>query len=67
MFTQMARLTKSMAEDRSIGDDEILIAIDHLNKTVRAADNIGRTAAPDTLWVKRILEEVATKRKILLR
>ena len=67
MFTQMARLAESMAEDLSIGDDEILIAIDHLNRAVRAADNIGSTAAPDTLRVKRILEEVASQRNILLR
>jgi hypothetical protein len=67
MFTQMARLAKTMAKDRSIGDDEILIAIDHLNRTIQAADNIGRTAPPDTLRVKRILEEVATRRKIVLR
>lgn len=63
----MARLAESMAEDQSIGDAEILIAIDHLNEAVRAAESVGGTAAPDTRWVKRILEEVASQRNILIR
>jgi len=58
------RVAESMATDQSIGDEEILIAIEHLNGAIRASADAGSSASPDVLRVKRILEEVATQRNL---
>ncbi|MBB3545139.1 MULTISPECIES: hypothetical protein [unclassified Rhizobium] len=58
-------VAESMATDKSIGDEEILVAIDHLNNAVRASSDAGSPISPDVLRVKRILEEVATQRNLL--
>jgi len=64
MLTDITDLAALIANDSAIGDDELVIAIDHLNKALRAA--LASNAAPpaDTLRVKQVLEHIALQRRL---
>ncbi|MBB3454824.1 hypothetical protein FHT86_003123 [Rhizobium sp. BK313] len=67
MFRQIARLVDSIVENPAIGDDELIIAIDHLNKTLKAAATSAINRPPtDALHVKQVLEHVALQRGLPL-
>ena len=67
MFWQIARLADSIVENPAIGNDELIIAIDHLNKTLKAAATSVINQPPtDALHVKQILEHVALQRGLPL-
>jgi hypothetical protein len=66
MSQQLAGLADLMADDLTIGNDELLIAIDYLNKALKAASISGATPPADTLRVKHVLEHVALQRRLPL-
>jgi hypothetical protein len=64
MSHQTVGLAELMVDDLTIGNDELLIAIDHLNNALKAACESGAKPPTDTLRVKHILEHVALRRKL---
>ncbi|MDL2402652.1 hypothetical protein [Rhizobium mayense] len=67
MYWQIAHLVDSIVDNPAIGDDELIIAIDHLNKTLKAAATGVISQPPtDALQVKQVLEHVALQRGLPL-
>jgi hypothetical protein len=64
MLTDITNLAALIADDRAIGNDELVIAIDHLNKALRAALASNAEPPADTLRVKQVLEHIALQRRL---
>ena len=56
MPCELWSVAQSLADNLSISDFELKIAIDHLDRTIVASKRSGTSAPPDIVRLKRVLE-----------